>query len=96
MHVSSILQKYKFQPFSTNINFLFKRCKRHPLSLAHILLALSYIDIVGTPLSRYRGRRIKSWLMDKVIGFRVSFLLAQANGWACTNFGCNHPIDGLF
>jgi hypothetical protein len=34
--------------------------------------------------------------MDKVIGLRVSFLLAQANGWACVDFGCTHPIDGLF
>jgi hypothetical protein len=34
--------------------------------------------------------------MDKVIGLHVNFLLAQANGWACVDFGCNHPIDGLF
>jgi len=34
--------------------------------------------------------------MDEVIGLHVSFLLAQANGWACVDFGCNHPIDGLF
>jgi len=34
--------------------------------------------------------------MDKVIGLHVSFLLAQANGWACVDFGCSHPIDGLF
>ncbi len=38
----------------------------------------------------------KVGLMDKVIGFCVNFLLAQANGWACVDFGCNHPIDGLF
>jgi len=23
-------------------------------------------------------------------------LLPQANGWACLDFGCTHPIDGLF
>jgi hypothetical protein len=34
--------------------------------------------------------------MDKVIGLCVRFLLAQANGWACVDFGCSHPIDGLF
>ncbi len=34
--------------------------------------------------------------MDKVIGLNVSFLLAQANGWVCVDFGCTHPIDGLF
>ncbi len=34
--------------------------------------------------------------MDKVIGLCVSFLLAQVNGWACVDFGCTHPIDGLF
>jgi len=34
--------------------------------------------------------------MDKVIGLRISFLLAQANGWAFVNFWCTHPIDGLF
>jgi hypothetical protein len=22
--------------------------------------------------------------------------LAQANGWACVDFGCTHPLDGLF
>jgi hypothetical protein len=34
--------------------------------------------------------------MDKVIGLHVGFLFAQANGRACVNFGCTHPIDGLF
>jgi hypothetical protein len=34
--------------------------------------------------------------MDKVIGLCVSFLLAQANGQACVDFGCTHPINGLF
>jgi hypothetical protein len=24
------------------------------------------------------------------------FLLPQANGCACVDFGCTHPIDGLF
>jgi len=24
------------------------------------------------------------------------FLLSQANGWACVDFGCIYPIDGLF
>jgi len=23
-------------------------------------------------------------------------LLPQVNGWACVDFGCTHPIDGLF
>jgi hypothetical protein len=39
-------------------------------------------------LSGYRGWRIK-------VGC-VNFLLAQANGWACIDFGCNHKIDELF
>jgi hypothetical protein len=30
--------------------------------------------------------------MDKVIGLCVNFLLAQANGWACVDFGCSHSI----
>ncbi len=38
----------------------------------------------------------KVGLLDKVIGLPINFLLAPANGWACVNFGCNHPIDGLF
>jgi hypothetical protein len=39
-------------------------------------------------LSGYRGQRIKS--------LHVSFWLAQANGRLCVDFGCTHPIDGLF
>jgi hypothetical protein len=27
---------------------------------------------------------------------RPPFLLPQANGHACVDFGCTHPIDGLF
>ncbi len=34
--------------------------------------------------------------MNKVIGLCVNFLLTQANGRACVDFGCTHPIDGLF
>jgi hypothetical protein len=34
--------------------------------------------------------------LDKVLGFCVNFLLAQVNEWACVDFWCNHPIDGLF
>jgi hypothetical protein len=34
--------------------------------------------------------------MNKVIGLHVSFLLPQANGCACVDFGCTHPIDRLF
>jgi hypothetical protein len=34
--------------------------------------------------------------MDKVVGLHVSFLLAQTNGCTCVDFGCTHPIDGLF
>jgi len=26
----------------------------------------------------------------------LPFLLPQANGLACVDFGCTHPIDGLF
>jgi hypothetical protein len=28
--------------------------------------------------------------------FMLPFLLPQANGRACVDFGCTHPIDGLF
>jgi hypothetical protein len=34
--------------------------------------------------------------MHKVIGLYVNFLLAQANGRSCVDFGCTHPTDGLF
>jgi len=26
----------------------------------------------------------------------LMLLLLQANGWICVDFGCTHPIDGLF
>jgi hypothetical protein len=26
----------------------------------------------------------------------LMLLLPQANGWTCVDFGCTHPIDGLF
>jgi hypothetical protein len=29
------------------------------------------------------------------LGFKL-FLLPQANGHACVDFGCTHPFDGLF
>jgi hypothetical protein len=32
---------------------------------------------------------------DQQLGFKL-FLLPQANGHACVDFGCTHPIDGLF
>jgi hypothetical protein len=41
------------------------------------------------------GESKVGWI-DKVIGLHVKFLLAPANGWACVDFGCRHPIDGLF
>ncbi len=47
-------------------------------------------------LSGYRDRRIKSWLNGEVYRFARKFLLAQANGQACVNFGCTHLIVGLF
>jgi hypothetical protein len=34
--------------------------------------------------------------MDKVIGLRVSFLLAQANGWACENLSAPIQLMGCF
>jgi hypothetical protein len=45
---------------------------------------------------RIHVKESKVGWMDKVIGLCISFLLAKANGWACVNFGCTHPIDGLF
>jgi len=67
----------------------------HHASLWHLL---SYRGIVGTP-SRWvwgsKNQKLAKWI--KVIDLCVSFfLLAQANGWACVDFGCTHPIDGLF
>jgi hypothetical protein len=43
-----------------------------------------------------RIKESKVGWMDKVIGLRVNFLLAQANGHMCVDFGCTHAIDGLF
>jgi len=34
--------------------------------------------------------------MDKVIGLAVSFLLAQANGWACVVLGAAIQLMGCF
>jgi hypothetical protein len=35
------------------------------------------------------------WLFMEFF-FVMSLLLPQVNGWACVDFGCTHPIDGLF
>ncbi len=60
--------------------------------------------IFGSVLQRHCGnafwagvevRESKVCWMDKVTDLCVSFLLAQANGWACVDFGCSHPIDEL-
>jgi hypothetical protein len=68
-------------------------------------LLQSFIWSVGSVLQRHCGNTFWAGIkvgesnvgwMDKVIGLHVSFLLAQANGWACVDFGCSHSIDGLF
>ncbi len=58
-------------------------------------LALSYIVIRHCGNIFWAGIEVsesKVGWMDKVIGLRVSFLFAQANGWACIDFGCSHSI----
>ncbi len=58
---------------------------------------MSYRYIVWTPYGIGIGvEESKVGWMDKVIGLHVSVLLAQANGRTCVDFGCTHPIDGLF
>jgi hypothetical protein len=69
------------------------------------LLLQSFIWFVGSVLQRHcgntfwagiGGRKSKVGWIGKVVGLLVSFLLAQAIGWACVDFRCSHPIDGLF
>ncbi len=31
-----------------------------------------------------------------ILNANLMLLLPQANGWTCVDFGCTHPIDGLF
>jgi len=41
------------------------------------------------------GKSLKLRLVIVWLNFLL-ILLPQGNGWACVDFGCTHPIDGLF
>jgi hypothetical protein len=56
-----------------------------------IFFVFSFQDLHQTKASGFQHMIIEC----QQLGFKL-FLLPQANGHACVDFGCTHPIDGLF
>jgi hypothetical protein len=49
------------------------------------------------PTSSWRYNPVLyAYLLKLTKNCRFQFLLPQANGFACVDFGCTHPTDGLF